>query len=99
MERLASFRLDRVMSLLPERAVDVLVVTGAVGSGVVAGVLFAFSSFVMPALDRLPPERAIEAMQSINRLAVTPAFMTALFGTAAVSLGLGLHGVLGIHDP
>jgi uncharacterized membrane protein len=60
----------------------------ALGCGLVAGVFFAFSSFVMPALKRLPPAHGIAAMQSINVLAVTPAFMTALFGTAAACLGL-----------
>jgi uncharacterized membrane protein len=39
---------------------------------------FAFSAFVMPALDRLAPAQSIAAMNSINRLAVTPAFMTVL---------------------
>jgi uncharacterized membrane protein len=60
----------------------------ALGCGLVAGVFFAFSSFVMPALKRLPPAHGIAAMQSINELAVTPAFMSALFGTAAACLGL-----------
>jgi len=60
----------------------------ALGCGLVAGVFFAFSSFVMPALKRLEPAQGVAAMQSINVLAVTPAFMTALFGTAAACLGL-----------
>jgi uncharacterized membrane protein len=60
----------------------------ALGCGLVAGVFFAFSTFVMPALKRLPPAQGIAAMQSINKLAVTPAFMTALFGTAVACLGL-----------
>jgi uncharacterized membrane protein len=60
----------------------------ALGCGLIAGVFFAFSSFVMPALKRLEPEQGIAAMQSINILAVTPAFMTALFGTAVACLGL-----------
>ena len=60
----------------------------ALGCGLVAGVFFAFSTFVMPALKRLPPAHGIAAMQSINTVAVTPAFMTALFGTAAACLGM-----------
>ncbi len=60
----------------------------ALGCGLVAGVFFAFSTFVMPALKRLPTAYGIAAMQSINKLAVTPAFMTALFGTAVACLGL-----------
>jgi uncharacterized membrane protein len=60
----------------------------ALGCGLVAGAFFAFSSFVMAALKRLPTAEGIAAMQSINILAVTPAFMTALFGTAAACIGL-----------
>jgi uncharacterized membrane protein len=59
----------------------------ALGCGCVAGAFFAFSSFVMPALKRLPPAHGIPAMQSINKLAVTPAFMAAVFGTGAISWG------------
>jgi uncharacterized membrane protein len=59
----------------------------ALGCGLNAGAFFAFSTFVMPALKRLPPAHGIAAMQSINKLAVTPAFMAALFGTAAACLG------------
>ena len=54
----------------------------ALGCGVMAGVFFAFSAFVMKALDRLPAARAVVAMQEINAAAPTPAFMAALFGTA-----------------
>ena len=60
----------------------------ALGCGLIAGAFFAFSSFVMPALKRLPAAQGIAAMQSINILAVTPVFMTALFGTGATCLGL-----------
>lgn len=60
----------------------VVTLASALGCGLVAGVFFAFSTFVMPALKRLPAAQGIAAMQSINKLAVTPAFMTALFGTA-----------------
>lgn len=66
----------------------------ALGCGLVAGVFFAFSSFVMAALGRLPAAEGISAMQSINVLAVTPAFMTALFGTGLACLGLVLWAVI-----
>jgi len=45
----------------------VLPLLAALGSGVVAGVFFAFSSFVIPALARLPPAQGVLAMQSINQ--------------------------------
>lgn len=66
----------------------VATLASALGGGLVAGVFFAFSAFVMAALKRLEPADGIAAMQSINIVAVTPAFMTALFGTAVACLGL-----------
>jgi uncharacterized membrane protein len=65
----------------------------ALGCGLSAGVFFAFSSFVMPALDRLTPAEGIRAMNSINKLAVTPLFMTAFIGTAIGCAGLGIWAV------
>ncbi len=66
----------------------VLTLLAALGCAMMAGVFFAFSTFVMPALRRLPAAQGIAAMRSINQLAVTPAFMAALFGTAVACLGL-----------
>ena len=59
-----------------------LTFVAALGCGLVAGVFFAFSTFVMPALARLQPSQGIAAMQSINITAINPLFMTAIFGTA-----------------
>jgi len=59
-----------------------LTLFAALGSGVAAGVFFAFSAFVMKALDQLPAPQAIAAMQAINAAAPTPAFMAVLLGTA-----------------
>jgi uncharacterized membrane protein len=66
----------------------VVTLFAALGCGVVAGVFFAFSAFVMKALDRLPAPRAVAAMQEINVAAPTPAFMAALFGTALACVAL-----------
>jgi uncharacterized membrane protein len=62
----------------------VLTVLAALGSGLVAGVFFAFSAFVMAALGRLPPDQGIAAMQSINITVINPWFFAAFFGTGAV---------------
>ena len=70
-----------------------LAFAAAVGSAVTGGVLFAFSSFVMPALDRLDPADAIQAMNAINVAAVRPAFMTVLFGTAALTVCTAVAGI------
>ena len=44
----------------------VIIVTTAVACGLMGGIFFAFSTFVMKALRALPPNRGIEAMQAIN---------------------------------
>lgn len=75
------------------RFVQYLTFATALGCGLSAGVFFAFSAFVMPALDRLVPAQSIRAMNSINKLAVTPVFMTALFGTALACAVLGVWAV------
>jgi uncharacterized membrane protein len=71
----------------------------AIGSGLVGGVLFAFSSFVMPALRRIPPAHGIAAMQSINRQAPTFAFMSLVGGTAVISAGVGLMAAFQRDQP
>jgi uncharacterized membrane protein len=60
-----------------------LIAATAIACAAMGGVFFAFSAFVMQALRRLPPAQGIAAMQSMNVTAVTPMFMSALFGTAA----------------
>src|SRR5689334_6341066 len=75
---------------LERRALPLVTTTAAVGAALVGGVFFAFSTFVMSALDELPAAQGIEAMQAINRTAVGPGLMPALFGTAAACVGVGV---------
>lgn len=64
----------------------------ALGSGLMAGVFFTFSSFVMQALVRLPAAHGIAAMQAINVTVINPLFMLGFMGTA-VLCGILLIGV------
>lgn len=57
-----------------------------VGCGLVAGIFFAFSAFVMKALGRIPSSQGIAAMQSINITVINPWFLSVFLGTAAVSV-------------
>ena len=66
----------------------VLTVATAIGSAAVGGVFFAFSTFVMPALRRLPAAQGIAAMQSINVTALLPPLMLLMFGTALACVAL-----------
>lgn len=66
------------------------VLTGvtAVGAAGVGGVFYGFSTFIMPALRRLPAPEGVAAMQSMNVTAVRPGLMVALFGTAGACAAL-----------
>ncbi len=68
----------------------ILMLVTALGCGLVAGVFFAFSAFVMNALARLSPDKGIAAMQSINLAVINPWFFAAFFGTAAACLILAI---------
>jgi uncharacterized membrane protein len=80
-------------------AVQVLLVVAAVGSLLVAGAFLVFGVMVMPALGELPADGGTRAMQSVNRVAVRPRFMSLLFGTAALCLAAGVLELLGDRRP
>jgi uncharacterized membrane protein len=69
-----------------DRGLFALVCVAAMGSGIVGGIFYGFSSFIMRALGRLPPEQGVAAMNSINVVVITPSFMLAFAGTALVCL-------------
>jgi uncharacterized membrane protein len=59
-----------------------LTLVAALGSGLIAGVFFAFSAFVMKSLAGLSPTEGMAAMQSINRVILRSSFMAVFLGTA-----------------
>jgi uncharacterized membrane protein len=65
----------------------VLALLCAIGSGLIAGVFFAVSAFVMRALARLPPPQGIAAMHSINVAVLNPVFLGVFLGTAVLCAG------------
>lgn len=71
----------------------------ALGCGLIAGVFFAFSTFVMKALAKQPPSHGIAAMQSINITVINPWFMTVFLGTALACLFLVVLALVMWHQP
>ena len=61
-----------------------VVFASAIGAALVSGIFYAFSTFVMKALERLEPREGIAAMQSINIVVINPLFFLAFFGTGAL---------------
>lgn len=79
--------------------VDVVTLVSALGCGLVAGLLFAFSTAVMRALGTLPPAHGIAAMQAINVVIINPWFLTPFFGTAVACTVVMVASAVHWHDP
>jgi uncharacterized membrane protein len=71
----------------------------ALGCGTIAGVFFAFSTFVMKALARLPADEGIAAMQSINVAVVNSWFLAAFLGTAVLCILVSFAAVVQWSEP
>jgi uncharacterized membrane protein len=71
-----------------------LTLLAALGCGIVGGVFYAFSSFVMKALLRLAPAEGVRAMQSINVVVINPSFLGVFLGTAVLCTVLGVGSVV-----
>jgi uncharacterized membrane protein len=76
-----------------------LTVLAALGSGLIAGAFFAFSTFVMAALGKLPSPHGIAAMQSINVVVINPWFLGTFLGTAGVCAVLVVIALINWQEP
>lgn len=82
-----------------QTALSALTFAAILGCGLIGGVFFAFSTFVMRALGRLPVTQGIAAMQAINVAVINPWFITPFIGAAILSVVMGLAAVLRWHEP
>ncbi len=71
----------------------------ALGTGLMAGVYFAFSAVIMGSLSRLNPALAVAAMNTINTDILRSAFMPVFLGTTLSSAALAVAGVLRMSEP
>ncbi|WP_027535637.1 DUF1772 domain-containing protein [Bradyrhizobium sp. WSM3983] len=71
----------------------------AVGCGLMAGVYFAFSTFIMTALGRLDQAAGIVVMNAINVDIVRSLFMPLFLGTTIAGAALVVMGVLRLSEP
>ena len=65
----------------------------AIGCGLVAGLYFAFSGFIMTALSRIDQASGVAAMNSINTAILRSPFMPLFFGTTLAALILAVVAV------
>ena len=66
--------------------VTALLWSAALGSGVIAGVYFAFSGFIMQSFSKIDASQAIAAMNSINKTILRSLFMPLFFGSSIISV-------------
>jgi uncharacterized membrane protein len=67
---------------------------GAIGCGLLAGVYFAFSAFIMTALGRIEQVQGVSAMNSISSTILGSWFMPFFYGTTLASLILVIGGLV-----
>lgn len=77
----------------------VLTLLSALGCGLIGGVFFAFSTFVMKALAALSPPQGIAAMKSINIAVLNPMFLGFFLGTGLLCIILVISSALSWHKP
>ncbi|MBR0839011.1 DUF1772 domain-containing protein [Bradyrhizobium liaoningense] len=71
----------------------------AIGCGLMAGIYFAFSTFIMTALGRLDQAAGIAAMNAINVDIVRSLFMPLFLGTTVAGAALLVLGALRVSEP
>ncbi len=82
-----------------DHVIFAVTLAAALGCGLIAGVFFAFSAFVMKALARLPVAAGVAAMQSINVIVLNPLFLGVFIGTAVACLAAMVAALSHWRDP
>ncbi|MES1243849.1 MAG: anthrone oxygenase family protein [Acidobacteriota bacterium] len=77
----------------------VLTLLSALGSGLMAGFFYGFSTVIMKALARLEPPWGIAAMNSINLVVINPWFLAVFLGTGLAGLALAVSSLFRWHEP
>jgi uncharacterized membrane protein len=71
----------------------------AIGCGLLAGLYFAFSAFIMTALGRIGQAAGIAAMKAINVAILQSLFMPLFLGTTATSAALAVMALFRWGEP
>ena len=81
------------------QVVTVLLWFSAVSCGLLAGIYFAFSTFVMQALASIDRAAGVAAMNAINRVIQQSAFMPLFLGSSLACLALAIIAVMRWNAP
>jgi uncharacterized membrane protein len=76
-----------------------IIVASLSGAGLITGLLFAFSNFVMRALADLPSDKGMFAMQRINETIINPVFLVLFLGTPLLCLVIAIMSISEFGEP
>jgi len=76
-----------------EHILTIALLIATLGTGIIGGAFFAFSTFVMRALARLPASQGIAAMQHINITVLNRWFLGVFLGTAALCVVIAMMAI------
>ena len=82
-----------------EKLIFVLTLLAALGSGLIAGVFFIFSTTIMRAFGRLPSGEGIASMNMINVVIINPMFLGVFLGTGVLCAVLAIMSMLRWQQP
>ncbi len=75
---------------------SILGVLAVTGSGVVTGLLFAFSNFVMRTLAELPNDKGMSVMRRVNKTIINPVFLVFFLGTPVLCVLIAYQSFQGL---
>ncbi len=84
---------------MTEYLIAALLWLSIVGSGLIAGIYFAFSTFVMTALGRLEQSAGMAVMNAVNTVILRSPFVPIFFGTTLTSAVLSVLGLIFWGEP
>jgi uncharacterized membrane protein len=77
-----------------------LVIAASICSATAAGIAYAFSTSVLPGLDRVEPRASIASMQGIiDEAASNALFLLLLIGSGVLAVAVGLIAVVRLRSP
>lgn len=79
-----------------DNLITVSLAVATISAGIMAGVYFAFSAFIMHAFDQLGPVKATDAMNAINDVILRSWFMLLFFGSTLLYFVLIVVAVLSV---
>ena len=77
----------------------IIIVVAIVGAGLITGLLFAFSNFVMRALADLPNDKGMYTMQRVNETIIDHVFLVVFLGTPVLCSLIAIKSVLQLDEP